>query len=191
MNIPSEQTLARWAKKIKQSDRTSFDQLFRALYPLLTRFAMRYVHDEAAAKDVVQDCFATLWRKRQRLDPEKSVKNFLYTMVRNRALNMLRDQSATDVSHELASLTSASEPEGVRDEDVEGKTLHHQMQKWIAELPKRQKEAFELSRFEGLDHSEIADVMKVSPKTVNNHIVHALTTLRERYEQFNKQDSRL
>jgi DNA-directed RNA polymerase specialized sigma24 family protein len=52
---------------------------------------------------------------------------------------------------------------------------------WINELSDRRREAFELSRFEGLDHNEIADVMNLSVKTVNNHIVDALSHLRMRY----------
>ncbi len=52
---------------------------------------------------------------------------------------------------------------------------------WINELSDRRREAFELSRFEGLDHQEIADVMNLTVKTVNNHIVDALSHLRKRY----------
>ncbi|MDX1638495.1 MAG: sigma factor-like helix-turn-helix DNA-binding protein, partial [Balneolaceae bacterium] len=54
---------------------------------------------------------------------------------------------------------------------------------WIEELPRQQQRAFELSRFEGLTHEEIAEVMEIAPRTVNNHIVAALKTLKERYER--------
>ena len=55
---------------------------------------------------------------------------------------------------------------------------------WIDELPPRRREAFRLSRFDGLSHDEIARVMALTPKTVNNHIVLALQTLRERLAHF-------
>jgi RNA polymerase sigma-70 factor, ECF subfamily len=60
-----------------------------------------------------------------------------------------------------------------------GEVLERQLTEWIEALPARQREAFELSRYEGLDHHEIAEVMECAPRTVNNHIVSALNTLRE------------
>ena len=62
--------------------------------------------------------------------------------------------------------------------------LSEKFGEWIEQLPERQQEAFELSRFEGLSHTEIATVMEVSPKTVNNHIVAALRQLRSLYEEY-------
>ena len=59
-------------------------------------------------------------------------------------------------------------------------SLRHLLATWIAALPPRQREAFCLSRYEGLSHDEIAAVMDLAPKTVNNHIVLALQTLRQR-----------
>jgi RNA polymerase sigma-70 factor (ECF subfamily) len=53
------------------------------------------------------------------------------------------------------------------------------LKEWIKELPDRRREAFVLSRFEGLDHEEIADVMDISSNTVNNHIVAALDYLKD------------
>ena len=140
---------------------------------------MRYTHDEAAAKDVVQNCFVKLWNTRRRINPERSLKSYLYTMVRNRALNLIRDQADVEVNHQLASVSTFSdEPEIAEDTQAE---LNKLFKQWIAQLPARQKEAFELSRFEGLDHEEISEVMDISPKTVNNHIVAALSVLKEHY----------
>ena len=51
---------------------------------------------------------------------------------------------------------------------------------WIEEMPDRRREAFCLSRFDGLSHEEIAEAMDLAPKTVNNHIVLALQYLRKR-----------
>lgn len=179
MNLPSDGQFTLWGEKIRQSDQHAFDQLFRSFYPFLMRFAMRYTHDEAAAKDVVQDCFVKLWNTRRRINPERSLKSYLYTMVRNRALNVIRGQAGLEVSHQLASENSVYEELEIQDNTQPG--LHDFFKQWIGQLPDRQKEAFELSRFEGLDHEEISEVMDISPKTVNNHIVAALSFLKERY----------
>lgn len=55
---------------------------------------------------------------------------------------------------------------------------------WIYDLPERQREAFLLSREQDLSHEEIAEVMDVSPNTVNNHIVKAMRALRDRLKDF-------
>lgn len=168
------------------SDQRALDELFRSFYPVLVRFAMRYVSNSTTSKDIVQDCFVTLWQTRQRLDASRSLKSYLYMMVRNRALNTIRDSSGIDVDHDLASNRQQTLEPPDADADDNGATLEMKMNVWINQLPQRQKEAFRLSRFDGLDHDEIAEVMSVSPKTVNNHIVAALSTLRNRYEQYEK-----
>jgi len=189
MNRPTDDQFTIWAKKIRRSNQKAFDELFRSFYPVLVRFAVRYLRDKTAAKDVVQDCFVTLWKKRGRIDPEKSLKSYLFTMVRNRSLNDIRDRSATEVDHEFASSQPVVEP-AVQDEpDGQPEKLRKKFENWINELPERQREAFQLSRFEGLDHQEIARVMELSPKTVNNHIVAALGTLKECYAQYQQQDN--
>jgi len=70
------------------------------------------------------------------------------------------------------------------DEAVEAKDLDAHLTQWIEDLPDRQREALSLSRFEGLSHDAIADVMDISPRTVNNHIVRALRSLRDRLRAY-------
>jgi RNA polymerase sigma-70 factor (ECF subfamily) len=57
--------------------------------------------------------------------------------------------------------------------------LDRRLRRWIDDLPDRQREALSLSRFEGLSHEAIAEIMDISPRTVNNHIVRALKSLRQ------------
>lgn len=184
MKKQTEQQFSEWAEKISESDQRAFDELFRSFYPVLVRFAMRYVTNRTISKDIVQDCFVTLWQTRQRIDPSRSLKSYLYMMVRNRALNAIRDSSGVDIDHDLASDQQRVQTPAEYEADDNESTLERKMRMWIDQLPDRQKEAFCLSRFDGLDHDEIAEVMSVSPKTVNNHIVAALSTLRNRYEQY-------
>lgn len=180
----TEQKFREWAERISKSDQRAFDELFRSFYPVLVRFSMRYVTNRTVSRDIVQDCFFTLWQTRQRIDASRSLKSYLYMMVRNRALNEIRDSSGIDVDHELASDRQRVQTPVGTESDDDGSTLEKKMSMWIEQLPDRQKEAFRLSRFEGLDHDEIAEVMNVSPKTVNNHIVSALRALRDNYETY-------
>ena len=182
----TEQQFKEWAKRISRSDRQAFNELFRSFYPGMVHFAMRYLKDKTVSKDIVQECFISLWQKRSQIDASRSLKNYLLTMVRNKSLNAIRDRSSLDIDHDLASDGKADNVViAMHDEDGnDGPSLEELMKSWINELPDRQKEALSLSRFEGFDHEEIAVVMEVSPKTVNNHIVAALRTLRDRYELY-------
>lgn len=172
-----------WCRKLKDGDRDALEAVFRALHDPLHRFALRHMDagELEAAADIVQDAFVRVWEGRERLDPDRSLKAFLYQTVRNLALNSGRDSRnrANLLSEHYESPTRAPDrPDDVLDREV----LRSQIERWIEDLPDRQGEALRLSRFDGLDHGEIAEVMGCSPRTVNNHLVKALRTLRERAE---------
>lgn len=177
-----------WAEEIRQSNRKAFDELFYFLYPQLVRIALRYTRQDAAARDIVQETFIKLWQMRRDIDSSLSLKAYMVKTVRNRSLNWLNKKSNQTISIDEHEFVFTPEEELL---NHESEILAENFRKWIDELPERQNEAFELSRFEGLDHDEIAHVMEISPKTVNNHIVAALNNLRERYmnyQQSLKQD---
>ena len=174
------------AEKISESDRQAFDRLFRLMYPRLVRFAFGYTQSRAIAGDIVQDVFVILWEKRHEVDSQRSLKAFLYRSVRNRSLNHLRDHATETVGLDsVSSLHSNHGNDGSEIEEEPDPTIE-MVKKWIEELPDRQREAFKLSRYEGLDHEEIAGVMELSSNTVNNHIVAALDNLRLRHDAYQK-----
>ncbi|PWN05310.1 RNA polymerase sigma-70 factor [Rhodohalobacter mucosus] len=187
MSEIDDETINLLAARIRNEDRQAFDDLFRLLYPRLVYFSMRYVHDRDAACDMVQDAFVALWQKRSGIDPDQALRSYLYTAVRNRSLNWLQHSSNKNESiHDRPdmNLVSDNRTDTTAEQENDNKnSLSGLFRKWISELPDRRQEAFELSRFDGLSHDEIAGIMDVSPKTVNNHIVSALRHLRERYEQ--------
>ncbi|MDX1585821.1 MAG: RNA polymerase sigma-70 factor [Balneolaceae bacterium] len=183
MNNPTDKQIGKWVEQISESNRESFDRLFRALYPQLVRFSMRYTGNRGAASDLAQDAFVVLWNKRSELKQIDSPKAYVYSMVRNRSLNYIRDHTSRTTGLEAMEEPSA---EMTHDEEQEEWQLHL-LKEWIGELPDRRREAFELSRFEGLDHDEIAEVMGISSNTVNNHIVAALDYLKDRHHAYREE----
>ena len=173
-----------WARLIQCSDRQAFKKLFDATFEAYVRYAWRFTKSKSSAMDIVQDCFVKLWEVRQNIDPERSLKSYIYRMVKNRAINMLRDSKPEQSGLDEVISTVSVDPE-VYETDVQDDRLGPLI-KWIDNLPERQQEAFKLSRFEGLSHDEIADIMDVSPRTVNNHIVAALKSLQEKSSEFQK-----
>lgn len=184
MKQPTHQQIQLWASRISRSDREAFDVLFRSFYAQLVHFACNYTKNKPDACDVVQDVFIKIWENRQEIDSQFSLKGYLYKMVRNMALNKVRNYSNKMVDLDLNG--NEHHLTGQVEQETESGRLLDNVRTWIGELPERRREAFELSRFDGLDHEEIALIMEVSVNTVNNHIVSALKYLRDRHQAHNK-----
>ena len=79
-----------WAERIRSDNEAAFEALFRALAPGLCVLATRYVGSHQVAEEIVQDLFLQLWTRRSELAVEHSLTAYLFTAVRNRALNQVR-----------------------------------------------------------------------------------------------------
>ncbi len=172
-----------WSRALRNSDRKAFAELFEATNIGLYRYASFITKDNHSAYDVLQDVYTKLWQIRRKLDPDRSLKALLYHMVRNRALNYNRlSRHRWQVPMEFGHAEPAADSR--QDLELEARQLEEKLSGWIMELPKRRREAFVLSRFEELSHYEIAQIMGLTTKTVNNHIVLALAFLRKRLNAY-------
>lgn len=176
-------TLADLGKRLGQGDRAAYAEIFRRLHGPLIRYARRITHDDAVAYDVLQDVFMKLWEDRMTLTVKVSLKAMLYTMVRNRAFNSLRRNKWMATEMAVEDMQDLYETAPHRDETLDAERLQQRIARWIDELPTRRGEAFILSRYHGLRHSEIAALMGLSERTVDTHILHALRDLRGRLDQ--------
>jgi RNA polymerase sigma-70 factor (ECF subfamily) len=168
------------------------EQLFRELYPALVAYAVRFSGDVHTARDLVQDTFAAVWQNKDQIQVQTGVRSYMYQAVRNRALNYLRDHRFTESLDEqnidvdeaavFAGSDLVSSPGDASSEADKMKLL----KEWIDNLPERQKEAFELSRFDGLTHREISTVMGISEKTVNNHLIAAMKSIKQMHDDYKK-----
>lgn len=179
---------AAWSRRLRDSDASACTELFRATHAALLRYATQRVGQDADAYDVVQEAFIKLWHNRDQIEPDGSLKAYLYQIVRNTALNHRRSEHRRRAAH-----AAAAEPGGgyVHEESTPSPTqalhareLYGHIQAWVAELPPKRREAFRLSRFEGFSHAEIADIMDLAPRTVTNHIMLALRDLRDRLHAY-------
>lgn len=175
--LPSDQSFERWSHQLQAADQRAYAELFEAMHVVLLRYAWRFTGDEEAARDIVQDAFLKLWQIREDIDPKRSLKALLYTMVRNLSLNYKR---AAQHTHGALPDDDLHDEAPRADAHVEANMLRARLRQYIAEMPDRRREAFMLSRYEGLSHEEIAQVMNLTPRTVNTHIVLALKDLRQR-----------
>lgn len=163
---------------MRAGDVRAFEAIFRQHYDSLCHAIAGYLGDRDAVEDAVQSVFAALWAERERLEAPDSVAGFLHAAVRRRAVDQLRRESVRRRAAPLLMLESsgaASPMESTFDADL----LRHRFARAVAELPPRTREAFILSRREGLSYDEIALRMGISIKTVGVHIGQSLSALRK------------
>ena len=153
----------------------AFEKLFRQLYEELYYHACRYLWRREDAEEVVQDVFVRLWEKRMELQISTSVKAYLYTAVRNRAINHLNSRWAKE-SH--LSLESFDNLTVGNEEAPDQEALIRLLQQAITTLPEQCRIIFQLSRQSGLTYDEIAEELGISRETVKSQVKIALRKLR-------------
>lgn len=169
--------------RIRGGDLRAFEQLHRATHPLLVAYASRLV-GEARAEEVVQDLFFDLWRTRVGWIVPGSVRAYLVTAVRNRALNLLRRDGveqawADDEMHDAVRTLHPSPPRP--DVAVTDAELVARLVSAIRRLPARCALAMQLRWYGGLTHAEIATALDISVKGVEHQLARGLKALRAEF----------
>jgi RNA polymerase sigma-70 factor (family 1) len=166
----------------------AFAALFSRYYDALCAFANGYTASRSEAEEVVEDVFVRLWELREHLEVRASLKSYLYTATRNRALNRLRDQRAEGRRLEEARFDSAppgmGQPKPSLEEEMQATEFARAVARAVEQLPPRTRQVFLLHRQHGLTYAEIATALEISPKTVENLLGRALKHLRAHLAPF-------
>ncbi len=161
--------------QIRKGNRLAFNALYLRYWEGLYRFGYGILKDEDQAKDILQDIFLAVWRNRESLEI-RSAAAYLYRAVRYEVTRALRKGRLT-TAHEayLAALPSPDTSE----EHLHLADLERQVKTTLDKLPRKSREVFYLSRFEELSNKEIAQKLRLSPRTVEWHISCVLQSLRQ------------
>jgi RNA polymerase sigma-70 factor (ECF subfamily) len=163
---------------IKGSDHSAFETVFNQYHQAIFQFLLYKIKDPAIAEDLLQEVFFKLWKSRDRLDENQSIKNYLYTIADNLVLNHIRHLKVVSRHQQEANpkiFTRSDNPHFILEEKEGGTRLA----KTIEALPEKTRVIFLMSRMEDLTYQEIADRLSISIKTVEGHMVKALKSLRE------------
>ncbi|MEA1886506.1 MAG: RNA polymerase sigma-70 factor [Bacteroidota bacterium] len=160
------------------SDKSFFEEIFKKYFVALTYYALKLVNDHDSAKDIVHQVFINIWEKRGNINLDQPIRSYLYTSVHNRCMNYIRDNGRfhpDDVSDtEIHYRVGPEEPDLLEQQETEARIAQA-----IAKLPQRCGEVFRLKRFENKKYSEIAEIMKISVKTVEAQMSKSLRILRK------------
>ncbi len=154
-------------------------QVFRAEQGRLTRLIRRVVGNPAAAEDLVQDVFVNLLRG-SGLGAADNSRSYLARCATNIALDHLRRERARArylSSAELSGAEAGSEP--LPDAVLQGRQEIALLHRTVDGLPPKCRAVFLLSRDHGLTMREIGARLGISPKTVEKHLLRAMTECRQ------------
>ncbi|MBM6596622.1 sigma-70 family RNA polymerase sigma factor [Microvirga pudoricolor] len=160
-------------------DRSALRAIYDAEAARMLGVAMRLLRRRALAEEAVHDTFMQVWQRAASFDPSRGTgRAWLYTVLRNRALNILRGETRTDLVDDFEPMGLTSE-----DEDAEAIMLRlsetSALKRCLQRLEPRRRQAVILSYMQGLSHGELAGRMGVPLGTAKAWIRRALATLRE------------
>ncbi len=170
-------------KALAKGDVTTFEMLFRTYYQPLCNYAYSFLRDKEGAEEVVQTTFLLVWEKREAVEIHTSPRSYLYAMVRNACLNVLKHEKIKQ-RHAVEEMALAERSSESVSQVLAGNELERRISEAVEQLPEQCRMVFKLSRFEELKYSEIAEQLNISVKTVESHMGKALKIMREKLRDY-------
>lgn len=162
---------------LKQSNKDAFTTLYKKYWKQVYNFSKLYLTSKEAAEEVVQEVFIKIWESRDFIREDDNFKGLLFIITRNLIFNQHR-KSVNEDFYKMTVLTAVEAAYNIEDE-IETKNLGEYIDMLISELPPRRQEIFNLSRKENKTYKEIAILLNISEKTVENQISEALKFLKK------------
>ena len=164
--------------QILQNNEHAFKQLYQMYYPRVVYFITSIVKTRIIAQDLAQDVFVNIWTNKKQLDPTLNLNNYIFVVSRNVAINHLKK--------EMLLLYSSIKPEQLDisvDNTIENnlfaKEISLLIEMIVSEMPAQQQSIYRLSREKGMSNEEIANLLNISKKTVENQISLALKDIKQ------------
>jgi len=148
----------------------TFQSVYRLYNQKLYAYILKKTNSEYMAEEVVQLTFIRLWEKRKNLSAEYSISAQIFKMAGTILIDQLRKEAISQ-KHLSIVETESAQP-GTQDLDLEI------LEQAIEQMAPVRKKVFKLSKLDGYSYKEIAELLSISPKTVENHMSKALKQLR-------------
>jgi len=176
MKIDANQ-LTQLQRLIAGGSQKAFEDLYRLFFGRLFNFAMLYVHRKEVAEELVNDVMIRIWRRRDELAGIKNLETYLFVAVRNHSLNHLSQYSPYHVAIEADSpqgqLIDVNDPGN----QLEWKEIYFRLNQAIDELPDQCRTVFRLIKEEGFRYKQVAEILNISPRTVETQLFRAIKKL--------------
>ncbi|MDR6786065.1 RNA polymerase sigma-70 factor (family 1) [Pedobacter africanus] len=163
---------------LRKGDQRAFAEIYNRYHALLFIHADSRLKNHDESGDIIQDVFAHLWEKREELNIDNLV-GYLYKSVRNRIFNLIKHKKVITGYLEWFSLPDINQQE-FADHLIREKQFSAMITAEIEALPPRERQVFELRRFENLSNKEVASRLDISEATAADYMKKAVKTLKPR-----------
>lgn len=164
-------------KKLKDNDASAWGEIVNLYSDQLFAYALSLCSDRELSSDIVQHVFITVFETRHNLNPDYSLKSYLYKSTYNKFIDDYRKKKSMSALHDQYYFMLNQFATNNSDEDLSEKL--RSMNLMISKLPTKTKAIFTLSKQSGLSNIEISESLNISIKTVEGHITKAFKLLRE------------
>ena len=166
----------KWVEGLNRGDKDSFEAIYKRYYAPLNNFLFRYTRSEELIEDIIQEVFYNVWQNRKKLVPRGTLKAYLFTAVRNQAFKKIETENKyTNKEIELSDFEEiySVPPDG----SCEFNELKKAYQEAVQKLPEKRRNIYLMHREDNLTYNEIADVLRISVKTVETQMSRSLKFL--------------
>ncbi|MEN8117116.1 MAG: RNA polymerase sigma-70 factor [Bacteroidota bacterium] len=177
MNVLQNEDDKHLVVQLQNNEVKAFDTLFHKYSDKLYRFSFSLLKNDEDSKEIVQEAFLRIWKKRENIDTSKSFKSFLFSISYHLVVDQLRLRLKDREYREFLIKFFEVEKYSLKNE-LDYEEIVVQIRKAVEELPSKRKQIYTLSREVGLSHKEISERLGISVKTVENQITLALKHLK-------------
>lgn len=168
-------------KAIKEGSEEAFKDFFDEFYDALYLFLRNRNVSRHNAEDLIQKAFLYIWQNREKIDPDRSLKAYLFRIAYTRMINHFKQKKEfLEIDDQINGVSRT--PHDI----AEFSDLHESFRKAVSEMPERRRRVFESCFIQDLTYKETAEILSISVKTVENHMALAFKDLRKELEIFNK-----
>lgn len=169
--------------KIKKGDRKAFKIFFDKHHEELFRFLRGKGVSKQDAEDLIQKAFIYIWENRAKIEEHKSLRAYIFRIAYTRMLNLIRDAKRFDKNKEVPEVAVSPDE---WDNDDRKEELNQAIEVAISNMPEKRQNVFRLCFLQEFTYKEAAEFLKVSVKTVENHMGLALKDLRSELTEIAK-----
>jgi RNA polymerase sigma-70 factor (family 1) len=160
-------------------DESAYKEIFFTFHSSLLRFAQNFTNDRQSGEEIVSDVLMKVWEKRKSLNSISNLRVYLYISTKNTALNYLAKQKKVEVVS-LENLTIDFPSTALNPEQLMiSAEMIRRINDSINSLPPRCKIVFKLVKEDGLPYKEVADILNISIKTIDNQLAIALKKISQ------------
>lgn len=178
--MATEKTISTYLiQRLNQGDAKAFDQLFAEKHQQVYAYCLRLIKSEEAAEEIMLDVFMTVWKKREQMRADRSLKALLFKMTKDLSLNYLK-KSAREQALRATFQQQWSHPTyNPMDTQMLTEEYDRIASRAIDQLPPQRKTIFTMRRHLNMSTTEIAQQLGISKSTVKGQLAKASKFLRE------------